>query len=68
MTHFTWPELLKSSALTFLTAFALVIVPELDSLTTESFSDGTIVGLLVAVLRLGLKLLLEEFLLWRTRA
>ena len=54
-----------SSALTFLTGFALVLVGQADGITLESFRDGTLVGVLFVAVRAGLKMLLEAFLVWR---
>ncbi len=58
-------ELLKSAAITFLAGMAIVIVPEINTLTPESFKDGTVVGLVFASVRTGLKMALEGFLAWR---
>lgn len=55
-------EHLKSALITFFVAFAIVIVPQIDNLSTESFSDGTLVGLLFVAIRGGVKALLELFI------
>lgn len=57
----TTKRYLFSVGLTFLSGFLLVIVPALDSITMESFKDGTVVGLLFAATRTGLKAALEWF-------
>ena len=53
-----------STLITFAAGFALVVVPEIDSLTIEALSDGGLVGLLFAGVRAGIKALLEWFLAW----
>jgi len=55
-------ELFKSVLLTFFTGMALVIVPEMSSLTIESLKEGAWVGLLFTAVRTGVKMLLELFL------
>lgn len=57
-------EYVKSAVITFVAGMAIVILPELNSLTLESFRDGTVVGLLFAAARTGFKGLLEMFLAW----
>ena len=53
-----------SSALTFISGFALVVVPSIDTLTMDSFRDGTLVGLLFVGTRTGLKMMLEGIVSW----
>ena len=55
-----------STIVTFLTGFAIVIVGEIDSLTIDAFKDGTLVGLLFAAVRAGLKAAIEMFLAYQT--
>jgi hypothetical protein len=57
-------ELIKSAVITFVAGFALVVIPELDTLSLDSLQDGTVVGLLFAGVRTGLKMLLEMYLTW----
>ncbi len=55
-------DLLISSALTFVTGILIVVAPSIDTLTLESFHDGSLVGLLMVGVRLGLKMALEMFI------
>jgi hypothetical protein len=57
-------EYVKSAIITFVAGMALVIVPEVDRISLESFQDGALVGLMFAATRTGFKMLLESFLLW----
>lgn len=57
-------ELIKSAIITFVAGFALVVMPEIDTLSLDSLQDGTVVGLLFAGIRTGLKMLLEMYLTW----
>lgn len=57
-------ELIKSSLITFVAGVAIVVVPQLDQLTTEDFSTGALVGILFAGVRTGIKMVLEMFLVW----
>lgn len=57
-------EYIKSAIITFVAGAALVIVPQIETITLESFKDGTLVGLLFAAARTGIKGLLELFLIW----
>lgn len=60
----TKKEILKdyavSSFITFIAAFALVIATD-PSFNVQSFSDGAIVGVLLAALRAGVKAVVEYF-------
>jgi len=53
---------LISAGVTFLTGFALAILPVIDEITLGAIKDGTIVGFLFAAVRGGIKLLLENFI------
>jgi hypothetical protein len=53
---------LISAGLSFVTGFALVMVTEIDNVTLESFRDGTLVAVVFAAVRSGLKALLELYL------
>lgn len=55
-------EYLLSTALTFLTGFLLVVAPELDTLSLQSLQDGTLVGILLSGVRLGLKMAVQAIL------
>ena len=54
---------LVSSGLTFLTGFVFVLAEDIDSLTVASFGDGTVVGVLFAATRAGIKALLDLYLM-----
>jgi hypothetical protein len=51
-----------STAITFAAGMLLVLTPEVQNLTPESFRDGTIFGLVLAGTRLGTKMVFEMFL------
>jgi hypothetical protein len=53
-----------STFVTFIAGMLLVITPEIQNLTPESFRDGTIFGLVFAGIRLGTKMIFELFLTW----
>lgn len=55
-------EHIKSALITFFVSFAIVMVAQIDTFTTESFIDGTVVGVLFVAVRAGVKALLELFL------
>lgn len=57
-------EHIKSALITFFVGFAIVLVPQIDTLTVESFNDGMAVGILFAAVRGGVKALLETFIGW----
>lgn len=61
-------EHLKSAALTFLVGFAVAVTPMLDSLNVQSLETSALVGLVMAGVRAGLKLLLETFVVWYKKA
>ena len=48
-------EFLESAAYSFLTGFAIAIVPQLDTLTLESFETGAATGILYLAVRAGFK-------------
>lgn len=50
---------LISSGVTFITAFCVVLLANIDSLTLESFKDGAFIGIMFTALRAGVKGLLE---------
>lgn len=51
-----------SSVVTFLTGFAYAFLLDIDSITIESFRDGTASGIILVAIRSGFKALLEWFL------
>lgn len=57
-------DTIKSSIITFAAGFAIAVVPHLDSLTMESLKNGTLIGILFAAVRTGLKMVFEAFLTW----
>lgn len=58
-------EHLISAGTTFLTSFAIVIMTEIDSLSLMSLRDGTIVGLIFAGARAGIKAVIQAYLSYR---
>lgn len=60
----SFKDYLVSAVVTFAAGVAIVLVPNLDSLTLDSFKDGTVVGLVFSGVRTGVKLVLELFLTW----
>ena len=59
-----WEKYLVSSVITFVAGFALYIVPNIDKLNVESFATGAWVGIVLAAVRSGVKVVLEAFLIW----
>jgi hypothetical protein len=55
-----------SSLITFLTAFGLVIVSHIDTLTLTTIKNGALAGLLGMALRAGVKALIEYLLSVKT--
>lgn len=53
---------IRSSIITFLTTFFIVILSQWDSLDLTSFRDGAYVAVLFAGFRAGIKALIELFL------
>lgn len=62
-----WKRYFWSTMVTFLTGFGLVLVSNIDSLSLESFKDGSYVGVIFACARAGIKAVVEGFLSWRRR-
>ncbi len=56
-----------STLITFLGGFAFVLLGDIDSVTIESFQNGSILGLFFVATRSGVKGVLELFLNWRNR-
>lgn len=61
MTKKTFKRYLVSSLITFASAFAIVVLASIDSLTMESIQSGAIASLLFTALRAGVKAVLELF-------
>ena len=59
MTKKTFKRYLVSSLITFASAFAIVVLASIDSLTLESLSNGAIASLVFTGLRAGVKAVLE---------
>lgn len=57
----TTKRYLVSSLITFASAFAIVVLASIDSLTMESIQSGAIASLLFTALRAGVKAVLELF-------
>jgi hypothetical protein len=53
---------LISAAITFVTGFAMVLLNDIDSITLDTLSDGTIVGIIFSAFRAGIKAVLELFI------
>ena len=64
MTKNTIKRYVWSTIITFLAGMGLVLVVEIDSITLDSFKDGTIVGVLFTSVRTGVKMVIELFLSW----
>ena len=56
-----------SSMITFFSGFVFVLVNSIDSVTLETLRDGSLVGVLLAAVRAGIKALLEAYLDWASR-
>lgn len=52
-------EHIKSALITFVTAFAIAVVPHIDTITLETAKGGALVGLLFAGVRAGIKAFLQ---------
>jgi hypothetical protein len=51
-----------STIVTFLTGFCMVLVAQIDQITPASFADGTVVGIVFAAARAGVKAVIEWYL------
>lgn len=56
-------DILKSTIITFAAGFAIAVVPHMDALTMDSIKDGSLLGLVFAGVRTGIKVVLEGFVL-----
>lgn len=54
-----WQRYIVSSIVTFLGAFCVVLVSDIDSITIASFKDGAVLGLIFVAVRAGIKAVLE---------
>lgn len=55
----TTKRYITSSLITFVSAFAVVVLASIDSLTMEGIKGGALVSLLFTALRAGVKAVLE---------
>lgn len=60
----TTKEYLKSSLITFIAAFCIAVLPEINGLTLEGIKAGALIGIAFAGIRAGVKALIEGFLFW----
>ena len=56
---------LISSFISFLTGFSLVLFTQIDNITLESFKDGSYIGIIFTATRMGIKGVIEYFLVSR---
>lgn len=54
-----WKRYLFSSVISFLAGFLMFILANIDTITLESFKDGSVLGLLFVGVRVGIKAVLE---------
>lgn len=52
-----------STAITFAAGFLMVVTPEVQQLSVDALQDGTVVGIILAGVRAGLKAVAEAFIL-----
>lgn len=60
-------DIVKSTIITFAAGFAIAVVPHIDALTMDSLWDGSLVGLVFAGARTGIKVVIEGFILWYSK-
>ena len=60
-----WKRYAVSSLVSFVSGFAIAVLPLLDNLSLADVRGGAFVGLGFVGLRAGLKALLEAFVAWR---
>lgn len=51
-----------SALITFLTTFAIVVVPDIDAVTWNDIQTGSVLGLIFIGVRAGVKGVLEYFI------
>ena len=61
----TMKRYIVSSVVTFLTGFVFVMYSQVDSITIESFKDGSLFGVVFVATRFGIKGVMEVFLIKR---
>lgn len=57
-----WKRYAWSSLITFITAFLIVVAPEINKLSIADLSNGTLIGLGFIAIRAGVKALVEFLL------
>ena len=62
ITKVTTNRYVISSIVTFLAGLAVFLLSEWDSITLQSFQDGSVLGVLFVAVRAGVKALLESLL------
>lgn len=62
-----WKRYGWSSLITFITAFIIVVLPEMDNIDLGSFKDGTLISLGFLAIRAGVKAIFELMLVWLTK-
>ncbi len=60
----TTKKWILSSAITFVAAFCIAVLPSIDTITTESLRNGAIIGLILTGVRAAVKALMEGFVAW----
>jgi len=55
-------EYLRSSLITFLTGFAIVILPAIETLDLQNLEAGALAGILLTATRMGIKAVIEYFI------
>jgi len=56
-----------STILTFLGGFIPVLLGEMDSITLETFRNGSYLGIIFIASRQGIKAILEAFIYWKNK-
>lgn len=55
-------EYLRSSLITFLTGFAIVILPAIETIDLNNLENGALAGLFLTATRMGIKAVIEYFI------
>lgn len=55
-------DYLRSSLITFLTGFAIVILPAIETLDLQNLEAGALAGILLTATRMGIKAVIEYFI------
>ncbi len=55
-------EYLRSSLITFLTGFAIAILPVLETIDLQNLEAGALAGILLTATRMGIKAVIEYFI------